>query len=56
MAQAAISAEADWVAEAIIAHSDCCWARPVALELLEDAGLDEVQFLMHWMAGAYDGH
>lgn len=46
---------ADAVAEAMLAHDECCGMRSAAALLLDVAGVEFEQFLINWMAGAYDG-
>jgi hypothetical protein len=43
--------EGDAVAEALIAHAECCNLRHSALLLLAIAGLSEEEFLRRWAAG-----
>ena len=54
VARAAVASQADWVAEAIMLHTDCCYAHQLACQLLEDAEEEPMQFLVNWVAGAYD--
>jgi hypothetical protein len=44
---------ADSLAEALIAHQDCCGLRSAALAILEMLELTEASFLQRWAAGEW---
>lgn len=46
---------ADAVAEALMMHKHSCVARRAAEAYLVTLGVTEVQYLLNWAAGAYDG-
>lgn len=46
---------ADAVAEALMMHKHSCVARRAAEAHLVTLGVTEVQYLLNWAAGAYDG-